>query len=226
MSIMAKTTKELGFDNLYMEYRILRKVNKETAKKEFQKLFAALIQDCAVKMYNGNASDINLHKALYNNLVSDKRTRFTNVDRYYNGYLPDRAIRLELVDIIDEALPKELRMIKKDKADKAAGTVNKSYWKYNEEDIEAVTDTKVLDSIINNIATAKSRMLDQAMKEFDLTEEEVKERFDALRKLAREQKEKLNAPQLSEGLVDKLQKGTKTTLSAAEVAELLQALNK
>lgn len=221
---MAKTIKELSFDNLFMEYKIFTRIDKENVDEMFAKLFGELVTKCANELYEGDKENIDLHKALYNNLVADKRTRFNNPDRYFNGYLPEKNLKLQLVDLLDTLLPRELRIIKKERSGDTKA--DKSYWEYNEEDILEVTDEAILNSIYNNMSSAMSKetMLANAAKSFDMSVEEAKERLRALRTLAREQKAKLNKPQLSDDLLAKLQGGKKAVLSAAEVEELRKLL--
>lgn len=220
-----KTIKELGFDNLYMEYKVLTKVDAATADEEFGKLFNELIIKCANELYAGNTDDIVLHKALYNNLVADKRTRFGDVDKYFNGYLPERALKLQLVKLVNELLPREKRIVTKSKAEVATGKANKPAWQYTEDDVLALVDVDTVDKFINSIGSAKVKSREAAVKHFGLTDtDEAADRFDAIRALARVHKENLTKPQLSEALLAKLNSGKHATLSAAEVEALRKLL--
>lgn len=230
MEIVAKTTKELRFDALFTEYKILKRIDEATAAVNFTKVFNLLVEDCANQLYEGDIDNVEMHKALWNNLVSDKRTRFNNPNRYFNGYLPEKDLKLELVELIAETLPADGRKVAPKIADPETGLLSKSYWQYTEEDILAVTDVKVLNSVYNNMASAKSKdtMLENAAKYYDLDIDAVADLLDELQKLAgqrrKELEEQATTPQVSESLAEKLAKGTHTVLSAAEVEELQKLL--
>lgn len=221
---MAKTIKELSFDNLYTIYRTLVKLlGKEQALVQFTAAFNELLVQCANSLYEGNVDDIGLHKALYNNLVADKRTRFTNPERY--GYVSELSVKLDFVGILDTLLPVEKRSVPKKQTnanlpDKAAK------WQYTIEDVQGINDVDTLKKFISSIGTAKARSVEKAMEEFNLSREEVLDRFDALRDEARKQIAILENTVLSDALTSKLQPGKKATLSAKEVEELLALLNK
>lgn len=221
---MAKTIKELSFDNLYVVYKTLGKLlGKDQALQQFTTTFNELIVQCADTLYNGNVDDIGLHKALYNNLVADKRTRFTNPDRY--GYVSELSVKLEFVGLLDTLLPVEKRSVPKKQAD--ANLPDKAAkWQYTIEDVQGIKDVDTLKKFISSIGTAKARSVEKAMAEFNLTSDEVIARFDALRDEARKQIALLEATVLSDTLASKLQAGKKTTLSAKEVEELLALINK
>lgn len=216
-----KTTKELKFDSLYTSYAMLKKVlGEEKANEQFEVIFNELVKDCAEQLYEGDVNNIVLHKALYNNLVSDKRTRFADPDKY--GYVQGLSLKQDFVELLNSFLPAEKRSVPKKK-----GAANKeAKWKYEEQDVLAIKNVDDLKKFISSIGTAKARSVEAAMVEFGLSEEQVIERFDALRATARKQIAILEGVQLSDNLVDKLQAGKKTTLSAAEIAELVAALSK
>lgn len=232
VEIVAKTTKELRFDALFTEYKILKRIDESTAVVNFTKVFNLLVEDCANQIYDGNIKDIEMHKALWNNLVSDKRTRFNNPERYFNGYLPEKTLKLELVELIATILPDDGRKVAPKVADPETGMLSKSYWQYTEEDILAVTDVKVLNSVYNNMASAKSKttMLENAAKYFELDVDATEDLLGSLQKLAGQRRRALEkeeaTPALSETLAEKLAKGKHTVLSAAEVEELQRLLGK
>ena len=214
MSKTRKTTPELSFDNLLIEWKVLNKIDAGTAKEMFAKIFLSLVNACAELLYDGKKEE--LIKILRNNLVADKKTRLTN-DKYQTGYLPDKPLRLALVELIDVLIPS---------TGKSTGT--KSKWQYNEDDLAKVDDVSELANIINNYASAKSKvtMLAEASKYFGLTEEETKAKLDSLRKYARERIALLSSKKatISESLAAKLAKGGKTSLTAAEAEELRKLL--
>lgn len=69
---MAKTIKELNFNSLFMEYKILHKIDANKSNERFAELFNEYVKQCANKLYDGDVNSVAMHKALYNNLVSDK----------------------------------------------------------------------------------------------------------------------------------------------------------
>ena len=205
-----KTTQELGFDELLMEYKVLKRVDESKAKEVFLAVFTERTMDCAKELYGGDVDK--LVKVLRKNLVADKRTRVSNPDKYYNGYLPDKAIRMELIDIIDGVLIVE-------------GSSDKPQWKFVEEDLKKINDVKVLKNVIASYASAKSKSIESAMEYYKAeTLEEAGERIDDLRQFARARIKELEEPQLSNKLVGKLNKGKAVTLSAKEVEELRKLL--
>ena len=206
-----KTTQELGFDELLMEYKVLKRVDESKAKEALLAVFTERMTDCLEKLYGGK-DEAKLITALRKNLIADKRTRVNNPDKYYNGYLPDRAIRLELIDILDEALVVE-------------GSNDKPQWKFIEEDLKQITDVKVLRNVIASYASAKSKSIESAMEYYKAeTLDEAAERIDDLRQFARARIKELEEPQLSNKLLDKLTKGKAVTLSAKEIEELRKLL--
>lgn len=232
MEIVAKTTKELRYNELFTEYKILKRIDAASAADNFTKAFNLLVEDCANKIYDGNVKDVEMHKALWNNLVSDKRTRFNNPNRYFNGYLPEKELKLELVELIATILPEDGRKVAPKVANPETGLLAKSYWQYTEEDILAVTDADVLKSVYNNMASAKSKdtMLENAAKYYDLDIDAAADLLDELQKLAGQRRKVLekaaDTVQVSDSLAEKLAKGKHTMLSAEEVKELQKLLGK
>lgn len=219
---MSKTTKELKFDNLYTTFTVLKKVlGAKEATEQFTAVFNNLVEECAKELYDGDINSIVLHKALYNNLVADKRTRLTNPEQY--GYVQDISGKIDFVEFINTLLPAEKRTVKKDTV---VGVPDKPKRLYNEEDVLAIPDADSLKKFISSIGTAKARAVETTMEDLGLTRDEVVERFDALVALARKQIATLNSVQLSDTLTTKLQPGKKVTLSAKEVEELLKVLGK
>lgn len=218
---MAKTTKELRYDELFMEYKILHKIDSDNADERFKQLFKAKLQRCAEELYGGDVEHPVLHKALYNNLVSDKRSRFKKVDEYY-GYLPDANLRKQLVDLIDTLLPADKR---KKQATRDTNRPDKAYWMYSEEDVKEIESVETLNKFFNGLATEKSRASEKNMDFLGLDSlEEVRSHFDRLREVGRQHKEALEKPRLSNSLQDKLDKGKSVTLSQAELEELRKLL--
>lgn len=219
---MAKTTKELRYDELFMEYKVLHKIDSSSADERFKQLFEAKVQVCAEKLYGGDVEHPVLHKSLYNNLVSDKRSRFKKVDEYY-GYLPDANLRKQLVDLIDTLLPAEYRRKKRTTGD--ISRPDKAYWMYSEDDIREIESVDTLNKFFNGLATEKSRASEKNMDFLGLDSlEEVRSHFDRLREVGRQHKEALEKPRLSNSLQDKLDKGKSVTLSQAELEELRKLL--
>jgi hypothetical protein len=224
-----KTTNEMRFDNLFVEYKILRRMDAKTAQANFTEAFNILVEDCANRLYDGDINNTTMHKALWNNLVADKRTRYNNVEKYSNGYAPENPLKLELVELIATILPAEARKVAPKEANAETGKLSKSFWMYSVEEIEAVTDLGVLDSIYKNVASAKSSAttLAKAIELFELVDEDAaKAYFDTIRAAVNKRKAEVKQPVLSENLMEKLAKGSHTTLSKSEVEELLKALNK
>ena len=227
---MAKTTRELRFNELYTEYKILGRLDPDNLADNFSKVFNALLVECANELYDGDTNNVVMHKALWNNLVADKRTRFNNPERYFNGYLPEKNLKLELVELIATLLPDNARKVAPKSADPDTGKLSKSYWQYTAEDIEAVTDVKVLASVYNNLASAKSKetMLANAAEYYEMEVEDTKVLLSDLQTFAGQRRRELEQreaqPQISAELEAKLRAGKNTSLSTAEILELSKLL--
>lgn len=101
----------------------------------------------------------------------------------------------------------------------------KAKWSITAEEIEAMTDVDVLGKIVDCMASHKAK--DLSYKE-DLTDEDelFLENYAKARAKLKELRKGTKTIEVSEKLLDKLTKGGKTTLSAAEAAELLKLLGK
>lgn len=222
-----KTIKEMSFNELWTLYKVLGKVSKD-ADKLFEGQFNELLQQCADELYEGNLEDPVLLRALRNNLVSDKRTRFNNPEKYFNGYLPEKKQLLEFVDLLAGLLPSAPTTKGKPKvAGKARAKIS---WEYTQEDLGKL-DADALKAWKDSISSLKSRGRDadgepsvfysdkaEALGMTDITA--VAKHFDSLIAYANKQLKELTQPVISETLEAKLMSDGKTVLSAAEVAEL------
>lgn len=199
----------LKFDQLVAEYVILSKLT--TSPDE---IFRGSVRERLIAEAGTDKKELDKR---FNTLVSDKKTRLGNIEKYYNGYLPDRNIRMTVVAIIEDVFSK-LRV---------TTTGKKSKWQFEEADLEQIDTAEELQKVIDNYASALSKdsILRNATEYFGLDEDATVERLNALRAFARKRKAELAKPQISESLVGKLSKGTKVTLSAHEVDELRKLLD-
>ncbi len=216
----------MKYNNLLIEYKVLVKVNASTAATEFIAMFIALLDGYLALVENVS----NEVAKIQNTLVADKLTRLNNIEKYHNGYCPDRAIQLEMVNLMRPIIA--ARRVTKTEPSKA---VDKSYWQYDEEDLLTVTDPARLNSIVNNYASAlakesKPTLYASAVAYFGNGNEEVAvAKLNALRVFARARQKELSTVKISASLQAKLDKGSKAVLSASDIAELqafLKASNK
>lgn len=216
---MIKRFKEaLKFDNLVVEYKVLLKVNAATAAAEFVKMFEVLLDALLAEVEDiGKEVD-----KLHNTLVSDKVTRLTHIDKYYNGYKPDADVRLAMVELMRPVIVSR-RPVVNTATDKV---VDKDYWKYDEADLVLIEDHDRLSKLCNVYSStiSKERSLEIAAEYYGLSTEDTKAKLAALRTFARARQKELGAPKISSALANKLSKDGKATLSAAEVAELRKLL--
>lgn len=208
----------MKFNNLLIEYKVLLKVDMSTAAELFTIMFTSLIES-----YLSVEEDINRAVAkLHNTLVSDKTTKHNNLAKYYGGYLPDVNIRMAMVDLMQPIIVSKRIVTVSDKV------ADKAYWEYTEEDLMLVNDPARLKSIVNNLGSGKSKasIIATAYERYGVSEDEHKANIDRIRAFANARRKELMAatPKISESLQSKLDKGTKTSLTAKEVEELRKLL--
>ena len=213
-----KFKEAMKFDSLLIEYKVLLKVDMSTAAELFTIMFTSLIESyLSVEEDVKRAVD-----KLHNTLISDKSTRLNNLAKYHNGYLPDANIRMAMVELMKPVIVSKRVVTVSDKV------TDKAYWEYTEEDLMLVDDPARLESIINNYGSAKTKdsIIATAKARYGLSAEEHKANIDKLRTFARARQKELRAaaPKISESLQSKLDKGTKTSLTAKEVEELRKLL--
>ena len=198
----------IKFDSLIAAYKVYAKLN---ATEIFEQVLREQISS-AVNLSDENKD--NTVERLYRTLVNDKVTRLNNVAKYYNGYLPDRDIRLAVVEHCKTALESFKSAPKKDKPD----------WQLDLEDLKEINDAEKLRKIGNSLSSAKSKedMRSRAKELFGLDDDGIDARFNALRTFCTQRRKELESPaaNISEALKGKLDKGTKVTLSKEEVEQL------
>ena len=237
---MIKRFKEaMKYNNLLIEFKVLVKVNASTAATEFIAMFTALLNDYLALVDNVSNEVAKIH----NTLVSDKLTRLNNIDKYHNGYCPDRAIQLEMVNLMKPIIAAR-RIAKVD----ASKTIDKPYWQYTKDDLMTINDPARLEAIYNVYSSyiSKPRSLEIALAHFfkssldgdnaeaiefrtELRRMSTIKQLAELRTFANARKNELQKVKISAALQAKLDKGSKAVLSAADIAELqafLKASNK
>lgn len=107
-------------------------------------------------------------------------------------------------------------------------TKAKSRWQLTREEIESIpkNDFKALDSVYQNMQSAKSKYPEDVEAQIGMTE--FMDRLAIVSKLRSAARAEVKAAEnkVSDATLTKLSKGGKTTLTAAEVAELMKALTR
>lgn len=181
----------------------------------------SLIQECADAMHGGNLAPVirQLIENCQSKICIDKGRTVKNSTQ--------RASEVAVAQFLEFliALREEIGG-----TGKTVRTTGKAKWAVGAEEIEAMTDVVALGKIVDCMASHKAKDLTDKP---ELTEEDTLflENYSKARAKLKELKLQAKAAgsttvEVSAGLLDKLAKGSKTTLSAAEVAELLKVLGK
>lgn len=183
----------------------------------------AMIQECADAMHGGNIEPV--VKRMIENCQSKV---CTDKNRVQNTVVRSSSKANEM---LLEYL-KGLRGARPVKGDRTGLSSNRAKWDLTREEIESIQDYETLRKIRNCMASHKSKDL-SGLLEDDLTEKDKAflkvyefacERLKTL-KVTGNQEAKQEVV-LSDDLLAKLQSGKATTLSKAQVAELLKVLGK
>jgi hypothetical protein len=172
--------------------------------------FEKLVQECADELHEGNLYEAYTYVA--KNLSSFK----TNSKKApANSKAKINLIRYEL---LHEHVSKRMKELD-------AGNHNggeKAGWRYTVADAEAITTLKTATSVYNLMHSQKTKYPESLIEnpEFDAALRIVSAKRTAMLKAAKT----TSVPKIPAHIADKLAKGTKATLSAAEAAELFKIL--
>lgn len=261
-----KTTEDLNLTNLQRRFFIGERMDDDgngkliTKKVNLLKYaledgsFLALVNQCANDMHNGDVRPV--YAALKRNIQSKQsHLRKEKIDGTYN---PRSPYETEFCTMLDEFIDKQLNALPEKSEDPMFAVTNGlARWKLSIADIDKFdkSDVETFRSIYNNMATAKSRMVDQIVEHYwtevkkdakglakdkQLVSEDRKDEAEAVRdfqvryayvsklKSAAEKSAKNPKPEVkvSDSLKAKLAKGGKATLSADEALELAELLKK
>jgi len=221
-----KTTEDLTWQNLRENFFIgsIMVDGKEVHVDKLSEAIAngtmdALVEDCAKEYHNGSKHEV------YKSMLRRLSSQLTNMNK--RSFIPHKDIEMKRYNILNEYATKG-RLATEHDAQAAAGKTRASYWQWSMEDINALelTDLRTICSVYDNMRSKKSKEPDVIAQypDFMARLDRVSEiRSNALR-LSKQKK-----IELPDTLAAKLAKGSATTLSAAEIAqlaELVKALNK
>ena len=212
-----RITEELKWQPMKYRFYTLDELKEAIASGKIK----AMLETCAKELHNDNL-DIAL-AAMRENLSSmqtniKKRTTVTAAQaddyaRYQLLWEYVKGMSLENKPAV-QGLP--------------VSTKAKARWMLTDEEIAAIPDDdyKSLDSIYQNMMSAKSKYADKVEELYGMST--FLARLDRLSDRRTKAKAALKNKQItvSETVMSKLQKGTKTTLTAEEVQELLNAFKK
>lgn len=212
-----RITEELRWAALKYRFYTLEKLQEAIADGTLD----AMIKNCADTLHGGDTRVV--INAMRKNLSSQR----TNMKKatYVPAENKDDWKRYELLWEYTGKLAESIRPVV---AGLPESTKAKARWMLTKEEMNAIDkyDFKTLDSIYQNMMSKKAKKPEDIVKV--MTMEDFLDRLkhiSALRSYAKAAMAKNNAKaQLSENLLNKLNKGGKTTLSAEEVEELLKLI--
>ena len=212
-----RITEELRWAALKYRFYTLEKLQEAIADGTLD----AMIKNCADTLHGGDTRVV--INAMRKNLSSQQ----TNMKKatYVPAENKDDWKRYELLWEYTGKLAESIRPVVSGLPE---STKAKARWMLTKEEMNAIDkyDFKTLDSIYQNMMSKKAKKPEDIVKV--MTMEDFLDRLkhiSALRSYAKAAMAKNNAKaQLSESLLNKLNKGGKTTLSAEEVEELLKLI--
>lgn len=265
-NITKKTTEDLNLVNLQRRFFIGERMDDNGSGKLITKRvnllkyaledgsFLALINQCANDMHNSDVRPV--YAALKRNIQS--KQSHLRKDLAEGNYNPRLSYETEFCTMLDEFIDKQLNALPEKSEDPMFAVTNGlARWKLSIEDIDKFdkSDFETFKSIYNNMATAKSRMVDQIVehywkelkqdttgmaKDMELINADRKneaeamkafqQRYDYVSKLKSAAEKAIKNPKpevkVSDTIMAKLAKGGKTTLSTDEANELAALLKK
>ena len=177
-----------------------------------------LINECAEAMHGGSTAPV--IKQMIENCQSK---RCTDKNRMQNSAVRSSSEANEFL----LAYLKTLREPTTRRGDRTNIPGNKAKWDMTTEEIDAIDDVETLRKIKNCMASHKSKDL-AGIADEDLTDkdQEFLKVYEYTSKKLKDLKANKATVQVSDDLLEKLQSGKATTLSKAQVAELLKILGK
>lgn len=173
----------------------------------------ALIKECADELHGGDTAPVikQLIENCQSKICLDKQRTVKNSTQVQS----EKAVTM-FKEFLFELRSKDPRT----KLSKGQG--GKAKWNASYEELDSITDVKVLKSYVDCMASHKAK--DLAYKELTDEDKEFMERYAYARKLLSNMKAEAKNVSVSDNLLSKLAKGGKATLSAAEAKELFDLL--
>lgn len=172
------------------------------------------VQECADKLHSG---DVYSALLAWSKNLSSMRVNLNKAPRNVNS--KNNEIMYSL-----------LREYVTDRMTELKGTARggnaKPYWRYDLEDIAAITDVAVARSVYNNMASVNTKYPERAAEIADFAERRAA--ISAKKRMLEKAEKEGNQIEISESLIEKLNRGKNAHLSAEEaatIAKLLETLN-